>query len=204
MLTALFTSRARIELLSVLFLHQDKDFYVRELERATGEDYKNISLELRSLEGIGLLSSRKEGNLKYYSLNKEFILYDELKSIFMKSRGIYSILKDALAGKKDIEFAFVYGSFASGEETFMSDIDLMVIGKIPLEKLLKLLREPEHALGREINASLYEYSEMRKRLRKGDAFITQVINGPLVMLRGDEGEIRKTAQKRASLNFHAN
>ncbi len=43
MLQARFTSRARIELLST-FLHDERDFYVGQLERITGEDYKNIPL----------------------------------------------------------------------------------------------------------------------------------------------------------------
>jgi len=151
MLQALLTSKVRIELLSTFFLHDERDFYVRELERITGEDYKNITLELSNLEGIGLLRSRKEGNLKYYGLNKEFLLYEELKSIIAKTRGAAPALKEVLLRQKDIDFAFIYGSLASGENRAKSDIDLMVIGKIPLEDLLTLLREPERVLARDIN-----------------------------------------------------
>ena len=100
MLSALFTSRVRIEILSTFFLHRDKEFYVRELQRVTGQDYKNIHIELRSLEGIGLLFSRKQGNLKYYGLNKEFLLYDELRSIFVKTRGAPLNLGEALLSEK--------------------------------------------------------------------------------------------------------
>jgi len=194
MLQALFTSKVRIELLSTFFLHQGRDFYIRELEKITGEDYKNISLELRNLEQIGLLYSRKEGNLKYYSLNKEFLLYEELRSLFLKTRGPGSILKKVLSREKDIDFAFIYGSLASGEEAAKSDIDLMVIGKIPLEHLLKLLREPERILARDINPSLYDFSEIKKRVEENDPFITRVLNGPRILLVGDEEELRRIAQ----------
>lgn len=191
MLKALFNSKVRIELLSTFFLHEGRDFYVRELSRITGEDYKNISLALRNLEGIGLLFSRKQGNLKYYRLNKEFLLYEELRSIFLKTRGSVSILKKALSKEKDIDSAFIYGSVASGQETAGSDIDLMVIGEIPLEHLLKLLREPERILGRDINASLFGFSEIRKRVEGNDPFITRVLNGPRILLVGDEDELRR-------------
>lgn len=194
MLQALLTSKVRIELLSTFFLHDERDFYVRELERITGEDYKNITLELRNLEGIGLLRSRKQGNLKYYGLNKEFLLYEELKSIIAKTRGVAPALKEVLLRQKDIDFAFIYGSLASGENTAKSDIDLMVIGKIPLEDLLTLLREPERVLARDINPSLYDSSEIKKRLKENDPFITQVLNGPKILLVGDEHELRKIAQ----------
>jgi predicted nucleotidyltransferase len=194
MLQALFTSKVRIELLSTFFLHDERDFYVRELERITGEDYKNITLELRNLESIGLLHSRKEGNLKYYSLNKGFLLYEEVKSIIAKTRGVAPTLKKVLSEQKDIEFAFIYGSLASGQNTAKSDIDLMVIGKIPLEHLLTILREPERALERDINPSLYDFSEIKERLEEKDPFITQVLNGPKILLVGDERKIRKIAQ----------
>lgn len=193
MLQSLFTSKVRIELLSTFFLHQARDFYVRELERITGEDYKNINLELRNLEEIGLLCSRKEGNLKYYGVNKGFLLYEELRSIFLKTKGVVSILKKVLSKEKDIDFAFVYGSLASGEETAKSDIDLMVIGKIPLEHLLKILREPERILAREINPSLYDFSEIKKRVKENDPFITEVLKGPRILLAGDEDGLREIA-----------
>ena len=194
MLQALFTSKVRIQLLSTFFLRDERDFYVRELERITGEDYKNITLELRNLEGIGLLYSRKEGNLKYYGLNKEFILYGELKSIIAKTRGAAPTLRAVLSKQKDIDFAFIYGSFASGGNTAKSDIDLMIIGKIPFEHLLMLLRESESILARDINPSLYDLSEIKKRLRENDPFIKQVLNGPRVLLVGDESELRKIAR----------
>jgi len=194
MLQALLTSKVRIELLSTFFLHDERDFYVRELERITGEDYKNITLELSNLEGIGLLRSRKEGNLKYYGLNKEFLLYEELKSIIAKTRGAAPALKEVLLRQKDIDFAFIYGSLASGENRAKSDIDLMVIGKIPLEDLLTLLREPERVLARDINPSLYDSSEIKKRLKENDPFITQVLNSPRILLAGDEHELRKIVQ----------
>lgn len=190
MLSALFTSKVRIELLSTFLLHEDRDFYVRELERITGEDYKNITLELRNLERIGLLYSRKEGNLKFYSLNKDFLLYKELRSIIMKTKGAVPTLKEILSKEKDIDFAFIYGSAAAGEETARSDIDLMVIGKIPLEHLLKVLREPESILTRDINPSLFAFSEIKNRLKKNDPFITGVMNGPKVLLVGDEATLR--------------
>ena len=87
MLHKLFSSKVRIELLNTFFLHPVESFYLRELERITGEDYKNVSTELKNLESIGLLTSSKSGNLKYFHVNPEFLIYSELKSIFFKVRG---------------------------------------------------------------------------------------------------------------------
>jgi len=194
MLHKLFSSKVRIELLNTFFLHPEKSFYLRELERITGEDYKNISIELRNLESIGLLTSSKSGNLKYFHVNPGFLIYSELKSIFFKIRGAPGVLKQVLSDSKDIEYAFIYGSFAGGTEHEKSDIDLMVVGKMPLENLLKRLREPEKLLGRDINPSLFHISEMKQRMKDQDPFIGRVMAEPKIMLIGNEDELRRLAQ----------
>lgn len=194
MLHRLFSSKVRIELLNTFFLHPGKSFYLRELERLTGEDYKNVSTELKNLESIGFLASSKSGNLKYFHVNPEFLIYPELKSIFFKVRGAPGLLKQVLSDRPDIEYAFIYGSFAAGTEKDKSDIDLMIVGKIPLENLLKLLREPEKALGRDINPSLFPIPEMEQRLKDRDPFIDRVMAEPKIMLIGDEDGLRRLAQ----------
>ncbi len=194
MLHKLFSSKVRIELLNTFFLHPEKSFYLRELERITGEDYKNVSTELKNLESIGLLTSSKSGNLKYFHVNPGFLIYPELKSILFKVRGAPALLKQALSDDKDVEYAFIYGSFAAGTENEKSDIDLMVVGEMPLENLLKRLREPEKLLGRDINPSLFQMSEMKQRMKDQDPFIGRLIAEPKIMLIGNEDELRRLAQ----------
>ena len=194
MLHKLFTSKVRVEILSVFLMNPERELYVREIERLTGEDYKNVSMELRNLNKIGLLSSRNKGNLKYFSLNKEFLIYEELKSIFMKTKGAVSILRQAVSTKRDIDYAFIYGSLATGEERTESDIDVMIIGGITLEEVLTSIRGPEEKLSREINVSLYDLQEIRKRVKDRDPFIMEVLGGVKIMLVGDEDELRRVIE----------
>ena len=163
MLQKLFSSKLRVDLLSLFFGRPDEEFYVREIEKILQEDVGNISRELKNLEGIGLLVSKKKGNLKYYLLDRKFPLHDELRSIILKTKGAVGVLQGVLSGVKRVEFAFIFGSFATGLETAGSDIDLMVIGKVTLDRLISILREPEEILGRDINPSLFE----RRRSRNG-------------------------------------
>jgi predicted nucleotidyltransferase len=191
MLRRLFSSKVRIEVLGALFLFPARDLYPRELARITGEDYKNISLELRNLEELGLVSSRKDGNRKYFHLKRDFFIYDELKSIFLKTQGAVGVLRSSLSGVKGIAAAFLYGSFASGTEKERSDIDLMVIGDVSPDKIVKLLRRPEEKLGREINATVYADLEVKARLKQKGSFVAQVLEGPKVMLVGSEDDLRR-------------
>ncbi len=66
------------------------------------------------------------------------------------------MLREALTPvAENIEFAFVYGSFARGEENAGSDIDLMVIGEITLDDLLDRISPLEHKLNRPINPTVF-------------------------------------------------
>jgi DNA-binding transcriptional ArsR family regulator len=116
MLVKLFSSKLRVELLALFFTQPESSLYFGEIAKRTAEDRGNISRELRSLEGIGLLVSRKEGNLKYYSLNKGFLLYDELGSMIRKTRGAAARLTEALTKVKGVEYAFLYGSLAAARK----------------------------------------------------------------------------------------
>jgi len=122
------------------------------------------------------------------------VIYEELKSIFMKTKGAVGILREAVSTKRHIDYAFIYGSFATGEERAESDIDVMVIGGISLEEVLALIRGPEKKLSREINVSLYDLQEMRKRVKDRDPFIMEVLEGSTIMLVGDEDELRRVIE----------
>lgn len=195
MLQKLFSSRLRVDLLGLFFGRPDEELYVREIGKILGDDVGNISRELKNLESIGLLVSRKKGNLKYYLLDRRFPLYEELRSIVLKTRGAAGVLQKALTGMKGVEYAFIFGSIAAGRETARSDIDLMVIGKVSLERLIKALKGPEEILGREISPSLYDRREIEKRLSEKEPFISRVMQEQKVMLVGEKDGLRKLAEK---------
>jgi hypothetical protein len=49
------------------------------------EDTGNLSRELRRLEEEGIYSSRTGGNVKFYSLNRSYPLFREVKKIVLNS-----------------------------------------------------------------------------------------------------------------------
>jgi len=113
--------------------------------------------------------------------------------MLLKTRGVAGLLKDALSGQKGIAVAFLYGSFAAGIETEKSDVDLMIFGNISLDKLLKLIREPEKKLAREINPTVYDAAEIKSRIKQKNSFLAQVLQGPKIMLIGSEDDLRGIA-----------
>jgi DNA-binding transcriptional ArsR family regulator len=87
MLDLLVPSKVRRRVLAFLVNHADGEYYIREMERAIGSDFRSVHLELARLEKAGILRSRRVANLKYYRVNQTYYLYPELRSIIEKMNG---------------------------------------------------------------------------------------------------------------------
>jgi len=187
-LKAFFSSETRIKVLAHFFLHPHKSYYSRQLEQLLSIPVSQISRELHSLENSGLFSSHFEGNQKRYILNRKFSLFEELRSIFLKTAGAVDHIRESFSQIEGIELAFIYGSFASGEERESSDIDLMAVGKVSEGRVHRELSGLEKKLGREVNYSLFGRDEVANRIRDNDNFITSVFKGKRIMVIGDEDD----------------
>jgi predicted nucleotidyltransferase len=195
MLEQLFSSRVRVRLLTTFLTNPDARFYTRQLERLLDGSPYAIQRELRRLEAIGLLEAQPEANIKYYAVNKDFAIYPELKNIILKTTGVGDVLHEGLAKLGTVEQAFIYGSVAAGDEDGLSDIDLMIIGKVDLIRLSSVISQLEDSIRREINYIVYERREMERKLQEGDVFLNNVDSGPKIMLIGREDELRRAEAK---------
>lgn len=84
-MSILLGTKLRKNLLAFSFNHPDESYYVRELSGLIREDPGNLSRELRKLEEEGIYSSTTRGNVKFYSLNKSYPLFREVKKIVLNS-----------------------------------------------------------------------------------------------------------------------
>src|SRR3989338_5209240 len=103
MLEQLFGSRTRTLILRLFLDHPDNSYYFLEIARLIGTQLHSVRRELDNLEQFGLLLSiapsqqkeiketegdgeeKKDGESqkKYYSLDKTFVLYPELRALFL-------------------------------------------------------------------------------------------------------------------------
>jgi len=188
-IASIFKSKTRKELFRLYFTNPESEYYLRELERLFDIPVSMIRKELLRLEENGIFMSTKKGNLTYFYLNKSYPLFDELKSIVFKTIGIKGLLKGVLEKIKDIEVAFIYGSYAKNEENAASDIDLFVMGKSDEDKLVMELGRLEKLLKREINYSLYTKDDFEKKKRQKDSFVWDLLENPKVFLIGNENDL---------------
>ena len=161
---------------------------MRQLEKLLKIPVGQLRPELVNLEKAKLLTSTKHGNQKRYSVNKEHPLHDDLRNIFLKTTGAGDALRECLSTVSGIELAFIYGSFAKGEEHSASDMDIMIVGESSDAKVSRALSKAEKSIGRAINHSLYDRKEVKERLRKKDSFITSVFNEPYITILGTNND----------------
>jgi predicted nucleotidyltransferase len=186
MLEKIFTSATRVRVMELFLANQDKQFYLREISKKLDENTNAVRRELNNLHDIGLLRKERKGNLVLYSVNRNFPIYNELKNIFMKTRGVAKVMADSIQNMKGVKIAFIYGSFARGDERVSSDVDLFIVGEPEEGILLKELKRLEGVLGREINYVVFTPNEFKE----GNPFIKEVLTKPKIMLVGDFNDNR--------------
>lgn len=196
LLSGLF-GKTRQSVLSALYTHPDEAFYLRQLSRMTGIQMGALQRELKQLSYSGIIHRNVQGKQVYFQANKDYPIFNELKSIIIKTVGIADVLRSALSSlEKKIRTALIYGSFARGDERKGSDVDLLVIGDVALKEVVSSLSSAQQTIGREINPAVYPVEEFKKKIREKHHFLSSVIEEPAIFLIGDKGELEKMAGKR--------
>jgi predicted nucleotidyltransferase len=180
----LITSKLKSKILAYFFTNPEASCYVRELASILDEDAGNLSRELRDLEGGGMFISDTRGRSKFYSLNKRYPLFNEIKKIIFKTEGIEGSLKQLIAAYRGIDTAFIYGSYAKGKERKASDVDIVVVGELPRDDFTTRLRVLESKLNREINFNLYSSEEFDKERKKTGGFLNMLLKDKVILLKG--------------------
>ena len=184
-------SKTQQRVLALLFGQSQRSFYANEIIAFAAMGSGAVQRELAKLVKSALVTVKKVGNQKHYQANHQAPIFDELRSIVMKTFGVADVLRVALqAHWPQIELAFVYGSMAKGSEQAHSDIDLMVIGEqISNAALLDALQPLQQQLGRTVNPTLYTPAEFIQRVRDGKSFIVRVLEQPKIFVKGREDEL---------------
>ena len=189
MIEKIFGSRIRAKILGWLFTHPEESFFVRQIATILREDPTNLSREMSKLENLGILTSKKIGNTKHFQANPHCAFFRELKGLVLKTAGVAGQIKVALERLTGVQFAFIYGSYAKGEEKAHSDVDLMIIGDVDLNQLDPLASSLEKRLGREVNYLLFSQVEFQAKKRAKDGFLMDVLGEVKIMVIGNENEL---------------
>ncbi len=184
--------KTRRLILALLYTRSDEQFYLRRIARETGGGLGPVQRELKQLTNAGIVTQQYMDNHVYYQANQNCPIYHELKGIVLKTAGLTDILRSALEPLAErIKAAFIYGSFASGNENRQSDVDLMVIGSISFAGISAALAAAQEKLQRELNYAVYSTQEFKGRLKAKDHFISSVMENPRISVIGNVDEFAR-------------
>ena len=187
-LSDILSSRVRAEIFRLLFGLDEKEVHLREMERQASLSLGTIRQDLQKLVKLDLVMTRRDGNRLYYRANTEHPLYPDIRKLVLKTAGLVEILKSVL-DREGVKVAFVFGSLASSKEKAASDVDLMVIGAVGLRALSSWLSGVSDQIGREINPHTLTVEEFRRRMEKGDHFLSNVLESPKLFIVGNENDL---------------
>ena len=176
MLSALFGSEARARLLNLLLLDPEKKYKLRDLSKETGITLASLRKELNSLSQFGLVREDSE----FWMTNKNFVIFPELRSLFMKAQ-ILSSQKfiDGLKKIANPKFLALTGAFTSDPD---AKTDILIVGPVKRAPFLKLIAELEKDLGHELNYTILTEEEYLYRQEIMDIFLYSILTAKIIIL----------------------
>ena len=179
MLKSLFSSSIRADVLSLLLNSPDEQFYIREVATLLRKNPSGIKRELDNLEKMGIVTSERIVNLKYFQANQDSPLFSELKNLITKSLGLPGALK-AVIRASGAKAAFIYGPYAEGDDE--ATVNLFVIGAST--SIAKELKNLQRRFGKVIQCKLMDEDEYRRKKKKGEASLKRFLAGKRITLIG--------------------
>jgi hypothetical protein len=182
--------KIRGKVLALFMLNPEKRFYFREAVRIIGDSPASIQRELKSLTVAGILRMEPIGIQKFYSVNGECPVFEELRSIVKKTFGIPDALREVLkphVGK--IQLAWINGPDNSYGDSSGSEIDLTIIGTLWVGDLAAILEPVEKSLGRSIVPNLYTKEDFAKKCEREPGFRHSVSESKKIFLIGHPNEL---------------
>lgn len=179
LLESILSSKTRTKLLTLFMLNPEQEFYVRELTRKLNERINSVRRELLNLTKLGMLQSRSRDKRKYYSVNKNFIIFKELKALISKANTApQRKLAKKLESLGKIKYACLSGFFTQSP----SRVDVLLVGEISRKKLEKFVKKLEKEQGREINYTVMSTNEFNYRKDLEDRFLKTILDNEHVIL----------------------
>ncbi len=203
MLNTLFGSEARVKILNSFLLHPETKHNIPQIARDLKLTVNSVQKEIENILKLGLITSSslqinedsedkaedkkkskgatiKKINPKYYEINSNFILYPEIKALFIKAQIITSQkFISSLEKTFQPKLLILTGFFTNYPE---AQTDLLIVGNIKRPAFLKLIADLEKDLGHEINFTILDEKEFKYRREIMDIFLYNILEGKTIVL----------------------
>ena len=120
---------------------------------------------------------------KYYQVNKNFVLFSEIKALILKAQ--------ILAGKTFVtdvkklcapRLLILSGIFVGN---LSSPTDVLIVAKVGQDRLAGPIKKLEQELGREVNYTIMDENEFKYRQEIADVFLNTILEAKKIVLVND-------------------
>ena len=183
-LTPFVRSDAVGAIMAETFLRPDQELSLAEITRRTGLASAVVHKEVSRLVDGAVLTDRRDGNNRLVRVNTKHPLYPPMAEIVAATYGPVPVLRSLLGGVPTVSEAFIYGSWAArrtGEAGLPPrDVDVLVIGDLPVDDLVDVQEAARESLGVEVN--IHKTTQLAWQERSDDPFLAHVASRPVVPL----------------------
>ncbi len=170
--------------LGVFLLDPSAVLHQREVARRAGVGLRSAQIALVRLGDLGLIGSERSGNRRYYRALRSG-RFEELRALMAREFGVAEVIARHLkAAGEPVDWAFIYGSVASGEDKVGSDVDLLVVGDATDDDLVAPIADAQRELGRQIDLVSYRPEVFEERRAEGNHFVASVLALPRIDVIG--------------------
>ena len=131
------------------------------------------------------MASASGGEKKYYQANKNFVLFEEIKALIVKSQVLYE--KDFIKKLNKLgspKLFILTGVFVNNTH---SPTDMFIVGRINKDRLAKVIKDLEKEMGRQINYTLLDMKEFKYRKDITDVFLYSILEGSKIVVVDEIG-----------------
>ena len=191
MLHHIIPSKARRKILQLFFHDPQESHYLREIVREVDEEVNAVKRELDILTEGKVLHREKRLNKVFYSLNKNYIYYDEFLRIFSKTLPLSEQIYKNISKIGKVKYISFSIKFIKNIQIKEEDIYILIVGIIVVPEITSIVAEGERKYGREIHYTVMTEDEFTFRKKNNDPFIWRFLKQPKVMIVGSEEELIK-------------
>ena len=174
MLEDIIGSKAGSSILSFFLTAPERSFSVAEVCRRLGIPHLKAAHSLNELVAAGALKTFSKKGKKYYLVNAKYKLLPQMKTYWLSSGPKYQDeLFSAIRRLGEIKAAFLSGIFCGHQNL---PVDILLVGKVNLNKLSDFLKAAEKMMGQEINYSVMTVEEYLLRKDTFDKFIKDIFD----------------------------
>ncbi len=178
-----------LEIISLYLSDYKTKIHIREIARRINKNHRTVLLALKRLETSGVMKYETVGKSKQYFLNisnvitKDYIRNSESFKTrkLLETQFIFKKLLTELSQDLANTPILLFGSYAKGEETKKSDIDVFIIKDASKKSIINKIHEffSRHGLNVQIQKSTQ--MEFEEAIKERDNLVIEILKSHIIL-----------------------